>query len=421
MLGVIKPKATTTNNNNNTTQIKQVLPHSPLTNDTFYLGNLHFDWSLIQGSPQKFQQKAELVTMLRHPVSRAVSHFYFAEQLAHAHRVKEAKKNNQKPPPPPSYTMSSPLSDFLFLNQQRNTTNPWFDNRDFWQDGQAAVSWLTGTHIANWVQVPAEQVPLREELTAPQYTPYMLHLAADRLEQTLWFGVLEDLPRSTELLEHALGRSLTRRLEFPVANKGKIQHPPVSFQERQALESLLPQDLWLYQYALNLFEARWTAYQNNSTDVVLPPRPPVPETLPCWSSRFLLNCTTGPLKGYYVYNPAPLPPSSPSSPPKPAPQRFPRNEHILVQHKKWKIVTLHNQTKLRKNLTAMIRREKTKIEAQLHREAQQMQQISTAQSQKEITSENLTESNRLKLAPDHNEPEVSQREQPTRLNHTSGN
>lgn len=143
-------------------------------------------------------------------------------------------------------------------------------------------------------------MPLRDELGVPSRP--LLHLAADRLEQTLWFGILEDVPRSMELLQHIM--KLNYRPELPQRNKGsnKTASIPLTSQQRVQLEYLTPMDRWLYSYGLALFEARWDAYQRNSSVVDLPPRPPYPE-IPCWSTRFELHCKKGPLKGNFTWVP----------------------------------------------------------------------------------------------------------------------
>ena len=75
--------------------------------------------------------------MLRHPVKRAISHYYFLRSQ--------------------QWTLGSAihdynLTDFLTLPIKQN--NDWSNMmafRGFWQDGQASVAWLTSTHIAKWV------------------------------------------------------------------------------------------------------------------------------------------------------------------------------------------------------------------------------------------------------------------------------
>lgn len=98
-----------------------------------YIGNRHFDWSYIDTL-----KNPDVVVLLRDPVSRSVSHFHFS-------RKKRIFKMN-----------SSSLIEYLHNPQDM------LESRDVWQDGQASVMWLTGTHVANWVGIKPHQIPERE-------------------------------------------------------------------------------------------------------------------------------------------------------------------------------------------------------------------------------------------------------------------
>ena len=83
-------------------------------------------------------------------------------------------------------------------------------NRGCWQDGQAAVSWLTGTHVGvNWVYKNKRRSSITEEdkekwEEESLNTEKILNLAADRIDNMFWFGILEDMSRSLELLQYQL-------------------------------------------------------------------------------------------------------------------------------------------------------------------------------------------------------------------------
>lgn len=253
-----------------------------------YIGNKHYDWSHVE----KIQREQALyhdgnlrnvtgskndtiqvVTMLREPVARAISHYWFYRKMSWTKGFKIREQT---------------LSQYLF---SPNNTRNLLATRDIWQDGQAAVSWLSGTHIASWVGVTKLEVPAREERA--KNAEAMCHLAADRLEQTRWFGILEDLNRSLELLQHEFG--LPRRPVMGRSNKNGKK--PLNFKpnelEQAALASLMPQDIWLYEYSRRLFQARWDLYKNGT--YVAPDRPPLPEEWSCASTRFTLHCNSGPL------------------------------------------------------------------------------------------------------------------------------
>lgn len=239
-------------------------------------GMRHFDWSYIQALGDT--EHSDVMVLLREPVARAVSHYFYIQTQPWG---KVVLGNN-----------GTSLEKYMHNKTQL------LDSRDVWQDGQAAVSWLSGTHIGRWTGVPKGQIARREQYAAENVT-LLLHLSADRLERTMWFGILGSnyLNRSMELLQHALKLDYRPVLPTQNVNKGKLKHGKPTPAELDALASLMPQDLWLYEHAVHLFEARWAAYQTGKP-VQVPRRPPLPE-LPCISTRFNLTCKSGPLKGRF--------------------------------------------------------------------------------------------------------------------------
>ena len=231
-----------------------------------YIGNRHFDWSYIDTL-----KNPDVVVLLRDPVSRSVSHFHFS-------RKKRIFKMT-----------SSTLIEYLHNPQDM------LESRDVWQDGQASVMWLTGTHVANWVGIKPHQIPEREIQSLDHEA--ILTKAAERINQTLWFGFLSDQDRSFEMLQAQIGYSQNIRLSKSNINP----HSEISAEEEQILKSLMPMDLWLYDYAKLLFEARWKHYKTGMYED--PELPPFPEPA-CKSTRFILACNKmspiGPL--YHVWN-----------------------------------------------------------------------------------------------------------------------
>ena len=144
--------------------------HGNYTGGNKRLYGVHFDWSLIdrvtEGSAEN--DKFYVVTNLRNPVDRAISHFYFMRKFKWTTGLKSR-----------SQTMSEYLQDYETMLR----------SRDAWQDGQAGVSWLTGTHIAQWVvtYLNGGMKEARERLSLDD--GYMLKLAAQRLRETFWFGI----------------------------------------------------------------------------------------------------------------------------------------------------------------------------------------------------------------------------------------
>jgi hypothetical protein len=254
---------------------------TPLPNRHVFIGHQHFDWSFIDTLDKDF---TDVVMMLRHPVSRAVSHFDFSKTLAWTRQHPKMRKYS--------------LKEYLHDPQEMMET------RSIWFDGQGGVSWLAGTHAGYSILTNATLIQQRNEI-ATNATRQCL-LAANHLDQTRWFGILEDIPKSMELLQHAL--NLTEIPTFPKQNAKRKMKPfshsrqqqetqELGNWEQRTLASLMPQDLWLYEYGVRLFEARYKAMKTGVFEA--PERPPFPKTWSCSSTRMQLDCVEGPLKGSY--------------------------------------------------------------------------------------------------------------------------
>ena len=231
-----------------------------------YIGRRHFDWSYIDTV-----QKPDVLVLLREPVARAVSHFHYNR------RIRTFNRNGN-------------ISDYL------RTPQTILEARDFWQDGQAAVMWLTGTHIAHWVGgIEFNQIEAREIQSLDHKA--ICALAADRLKQTLWFGFISDQERSLEMLQWQLGYNTTIKLLW----RNITPHQNITLDDRKILESLMPMDLWLYNYAKLLFEARWQQYK---TGIYREPELPTFPEMNCKSTRHILACNKkSPLgPSYHTWN-----------------------------------------------------------------------------------------------------------------------
>jgi hypothetical protein len=265
--------------------------------------NTHFDWSWIERQQQKLlvldndpaaaaaqaqhppTTKMDVVMMLRDPVARAVSHFYYLKKQAWTAEIPRFRNQT--------------IQEFL------HDPETMIRLRDVWQDGQAGISWLTGTHIASFVSPHLTESQIQQKDLAMVLHPLeMMSLAADRLERDVkFFGILEDIPRSMQLLQHEF--SLKQLPVMEHRNKNRKRPPNDASSElnpwvMETLQSLMPQDVWLYQYAKQLFEARWNhavASSKNHTNSTVPARPPFPTVLPCTSLRQQIQCVAGPLAG----------------------------------------------------------------------------------------------------------------------------
>ena len=93
-----------------------------------YFGNRHFDWSMVE----EYTEGTIPITILRHPVDRAISHFNFMKTL-------KWTRNDQK-------FQSLSLSEFLSMPKLMRKY------RGCWQDGQASVAWLSGRQNQSWIE-----------------------------------------------------------------------------------------------------------------------------------------------------------------------------------------------------------------------------------------------------------------------------
>lgn len=201
-----------------------------------YIGNKHYDYSYIasRGIPRV---NIEFITILRNPVSRAVSNFYFSKT---GKWTKDFIMRKQ--------TFSEYIRDEKSMKQYKAAI----------RDGEGGYNWLAGVHPGvNWVLTDKKNRKKKDELLKNKKE--CLLLAARNLDKTLWFGLLEDIPRSMELLKHSL--KLKSIPNLPMKNKNN--YPKLPKEDIQLVEKHLEGDIWLYNYAKLLFEARWNHYKNN--------------------------------------------------------------------------------------------------------------------------------------------------------------
>ena len=142
-----------------------------------------------------------VVTVLRHPVDRAISHFYFAKRMRGVTTLKKV-------------TLEEYLADFALMMEARG----------IWQDGQAAVSWLTGTHIGwSWVLHYGSHTDKDEVEAQTLNFRKMMVLAADRLESTFWFGISEEMETSIRLLKKQLPNAANQNFSLQHYNKAWLE------------------------------------------------------------------------------------------------------------------------------------------------------------------------------------------------------
>jgi hypothetical protein len=259
----------------------------------------HFDWSPIEPLYQAGVGLAP-ISVMRDPVERAISHFYFCKTLP--------------------WTAGMRIRD-QSLSEYLADPESMLETRDVWQDGQAGVSWFAGVHIAGWVvngPILNKQGEKRWRERQSLNATWLLNRATRNFEKFLWVGILEKMSESLEMLEYQGGYAPG----FKVQKKNQHKHnAEASAEEKAKLAALMPMDVWFYDHVKRTHEAKWAAFQAikqtgqaaplgkencPAPAVPMPPLPPSdlmqPNALPaevvdrfgkngaCMSTRFILKC-----------------------------------------------------------------------------------------------------------------------------------
>lgn len=204
-----------------------------------YQGHKHYDWSWIErrGNPDA---DADAITFLRHPVARCASQFHFGKTLRWAKRRRAAFLNQT-------------------LEEYVRAPGSW---RQPIQDGMAGLTFLAGSlpPSKGWIATDGEDTAWKRYLRT-NATATALQ-AAKNLDRTVWFGLLEEVPRSMQMLQRSL--DLRTAPTFPANNVNKRREDrgarPLSAETVSRIEAFMPGDLWLYEYARRVFEARWSYF-----------------------------------------------------------------------------------------------------------------------------------------------------------------
>ena len=88
---------------------------------------------------------------------------------------------------------------------------------------------------------------------------YVLETAITNLHKCVWLGLVEDLDNSFEMLRYQTG--LDVKIERRNVNHEDYQKP--SEAEREKLKALMPMDVYLYEYAKQLYEYRYKLFTEN--------------------------------------------------------------------------------------------------------------------------------------------------------------
>lgn len=266
-----------------------------------YIGNSHYDWSYIQQREYNRLRRtpaaaaptdidvtinANIITFLRQPIQRAISQFEYSKTLPWA-----IKSN--------ATSICQTFMEYI-MDTNKTWTQPI-------ADGESGVYFLAGIFDSSssggggWVQTSShddddDTITKKKEYLRFNRTAAIL-LAAHRLESTLWFGILENVYKSMELLNVALelgyvpvlpktnihhNTATTTTIEHNSNSRIKTNNRRKVTEEDATLEKeiakYIPMDIWLYEYAIRLFHARYDYFVNKCTTTYIPPElPPLPD------------------------------------------------------------------------------------------------------------------------------------------------
>ena len=84
-----------------------------------------------------------------------------------------------------------------------------------------------------------------------------MNTAIDNLHKCMWFGLVEDLEKSYEMLRYQTGLNVT--IQHTNVNRESYKKPTEL--EIQKLKVLLPMDMYIYEYAKQLHEYRYRIFK----------------------------------------------------------------------------------------------------------------------------------------------------------------
>ncbi|CAE7727068.1 unnamed protein product, partial [Symbiodinium pilosum] len=205
------------------------------------LCTLHFDFSVVQPLLQSLPGRVLGFAILRNPLQRYLSHFYFARKLDWTARLRIRSLG------PVQYLYHpAALLDTLMV----------------WQDGMAGTAWLSGLSVhvgAGSTRKESDEARMSALFRNRTAT---LQRAVRNYHKLTFVGLLEDLDGSLRLLRTAL--RWPQAPEVQQLNVGTVQQKlrkEELVEIERALRVLIPMDLWLYSYVSADFRARLAALE----------------------------------------------------------------------------------------------------------------------------------------------------------------
>lgn len=223
-----------------------------------YVGHRHFDWSWIQ----MHYPAHRVLIVLRDPIQRAISQFYFTRRLSWTAGMKIRR---------------------LTLDEYFTDYKEMLDTRGVWQDGEAGMSWIAGTHIAQWV-AKDDRVSINSREKLEVNSSAMCKLVEERIRGAFWIGFTETLNSDVAALGNLIGVSLH------AGQHNVNQHPTTTSQATiNKISALTTMDQWVYKNAKLLVKNRLHTFSA------------CPLHHPCRSTRTMLSCNNQSPFGHVMY------------------------------------------------------------------------------------------------------------------------
>jgi hypothetical protein len=216
---------------------------------------------------------ADIVMMVRNPIQRSISQFYYSKTQPWAIDSQHPFLNLTIEQYLDNITVDSfrqPL-DNVFVEFLAGITNT-----PDWIDSDISSSSSNSTRKNNDDEKIKRKKSIKQKRYLKRNKTAACLLAAQRLERNvIWFGILDDIDRSMEMLQDTLQLDYVPKLPSKNKNsKNKFhstdnnnnsnnnnQKELLSKKYVTLLETkYLQQDLWLYRYSKRLFEARYQYY-----------------------------------------------------------------------------------------------------------------------------------------------------------------
>ena len=209
--------------------------------------NIHFDNSVFTTLSEKSEDRGwrlAPVTVIRDPISRIHSHFFYIKSQAWSKDFKCGQL------PSVAECLKSPEGV-----EELQTV---------FRDGQAAALWFAGMHTGNWIKRLTPQETdrmIRDFVENPEES---LRKAVEAFFDYLWVGIRgNEYTQSKELLQH---QARFGSIMESHVNKNKAKRIPLSEDDKVTLKRLIPVDMAFFEYVQAVHKLRYEVYQEMLED-----------------------------------------------------------------------------------------------------------------------------------------------------------